>query len=51
VYENPPAGQQLSINGAHAEQPGVFDALFKSPDSVEDTERSAVYTFCPAEKN
>jgi hypothetical protein len=46
-----PVGQQLSIHGTHAEQPGIFDTLFKSPDFVEDTERSAVYTFCPAEKN
>jgi hypothetical protein len=45
-----PVGQQLSIHGTHAEQPGIFDTLFKSPDFVEDTERSAVYTFCPAEK-
>jgi hypothetical protein len=33
------------------EQPGIFDTLFTSPDFVEDTERSAVYTFCPAERN
>jgi hypothetical protein len=38
-----PVGQQLSIHGTHAEQPGIFDTLFKLPDFVEDTERSAVY--------
>jgi hypothetical protein len=46
-----PLEQQLSIRGTHAEQPGIFNMLFKSPDFVEDTERSTVYTFCPAEKN
>jgi hypothetical protein len=46
-----PVGQQLSIHGTHAEQPGIFDTLFELPDFVEDTERSAVYTFCPAENN
>jgi hypothetical protein len=45
-----PVGQQLSVRVVNAEQPGIFDTLFKSPDFVEDTERSAVYTFCPAEK-
>jgi hypothetical protein len=43
--------QQLSVCGTHAEQLGTFDTLFKSPDFVDDTDRSAVYTFCPAEKN
>jgi hypothetical protein len=38
-------------DNTNAEQPGIFDTLFTSPDFVEDTERSAVYTFCPAEKN
>jgi hypothetical protein len=45
-----PAGQQMSFHGTNAEQPGIFETLFISPDSVEDTERSAVYTFCSAEK-
>jgi hypothetical protein len=45
-----PVGQQLSIHGTRAEQPGIFDTLFKSPDFVEDTETSTVYTFCPAAK-
>jgi hypothetical protein len=46
-----PVGQQLSVLDTHAEPPGIFDTLFKSPDFVQDTERSAVYTLCPAEKN
>jgi hypothetical protein len=37
-------------NNTNAEQPGIFGTLFTSPNLVEDTERSAVYTFCPAEK-
>jgi hypothetical protein len=45
-----PVEQRLSIHGTHAEQPSIFDTLFKSPDFVKDTERSTVYTFCPAEK-
>jgi hypothetical protein len=45
-----PVGQQLSIHGTHAEQPGIFGTLFTLPDFVEDTERSTVYTICPAEK-
>jgi hypothetical protein len=44
-----PVGQQLSIHGANAEEAGNFDTLFKFPVFVEDTERSAIYTFCPAE--
>jgi nitrous oxide reductase len=45
-----PVEQQLSIHGTRAEQPGIFDTLFKSPDFVEDTDRFAVYIFCLAEK-
>jgi hypothetical protein len=43
-----PVEQQLSIHGTHAEQPDIFNSLFKSPDFVEDSE---IYTFCPAEKS
>jgi hypothetical protein len=47
-----PVGQlQLSILGTHAEQPSIIDTLFKSPDFIQDAESSAVYTFCPVEKN
>ena len=46
-----PVEQQLSIHGTHAEQSGIFDTLFKSPDFGDDSERSAFYTFCPGEKN
>jgi hypothetical protein len=42
---------RMNTDNTNAEQPGIFDTLFTSPDFVEDTERSAVYTFCPAEKN
>jgi hypothetical protein len=44
-------GQQLLIHGTDAEQPGIFHTLFKLLDFVEDTARSAVYTFCPAKKS
>ena len=33
------------------ERAGIFDTLYTSDDFVEDTERSAVYNFAPAEKN
>jgi hypothetical protein len=29
---------------------GIFDILFTSPDYVEDTERSTVYSFSPAKE-
>ena len=39
------------IIDSHDERAGIFDTLFTSPEFVEDTERSAVYSFSPAEKN
>jgi hypothetical protein len=39
--------EMVNIN---TEQPGIFDILLTPPNFVEDAERSAVCTFCDAEK-